>query len=209
MTVGTENGLVMKRIGIGVLWVLAATGTATLTHAAVTLAGNEVAARPATPVAASDVAARLAVPETVATSVAPATTMPDLPEVTVTSEGGAVVPPPVTTTVPQVSTTTTTAAATTTTAVAPSTEWKTVSGVGTVGVAVQGSAVSFVSASPVNPYRAEVTNAGPETVEVEFESEGSEFKVVAEVEGGVLVWRVIEEGDSGGSGDSDEGSDDD
>lgn len=203
----------MRRIAIGMLWVLAATGTATLTHAAVTLAGNEVADRPAVPVAASDVAARLAVPDTTVPATTTPATTPDPSETTVTSEGGATVPPPITTTIPQVSTTTPTiaVAGTTTTGAAPSTEWKTVSGVGTVGVAVQGSAVSLVSASPMNPYRAEVTNAGPEKVEVEFEAEDSEFKVIAAVEGGVLVWRVIEESEegSGDSGGSDEGSGDD
>src|SRR3972149_1136305 len=77
------------------------------------------------------------------------------------------------------------------------TEWKTVSGVGVVGVFIDGDEVSLISASPANPYHAEVEENGPERVEVKFEAESSEYRVRAEVRDGRLVWEVSSGGGDG------------
>ena len=42
----------------------------------------------------------------------------------------------------------------------------------------------------MNPYHAEVEENGPDRVEVKFESESAEYKVRAEVQDGILEWRV-------------------
>ncbi len=59
-----------------------------------------------------------------------------------------------------------------------------------MGVSVSGDDVSLASASPMNPYHAEVEENGPDRVEVKFESESAEYTVRAEVQDGILEWRV-------------------
>jgi hypothetical protein len=178
----------LKRIGVVAVWLLATLGTASLTYAAVSQAGEAVGDNPAVPVAASDIAAR------VSTTVAGATT-------TVATTIGTTTTPTTDGTVGSTTTSipsATTAAATTTTGAAAHTEWKTVPGVGTVGVSVSGGSVSLVSAQPVAPFYVELERGGPEQVVVKFESEGSEYQVQAEVHQGALVWEV-----SGGGDESD------
>jgi hypothetical protein len=111
---------------------------------------------------------------------------------------------PVTPTTAPTGVTTTTVASTTatTTAAAATQHWKTVPGVGTVGVAVSGGSVTLVSATPVAPYQVDVEDGGPEKVEVEFDSEAAEYRVRAEIRDGQLVWDVEQ---SGSGGDDDDG----
>ena len=175
----------LKRLGVMLLWLLATIGTASLTYAAVTQADRAIGDAPAGPVAGADIAARISTTTAPAadTTVA-ATTTTTLPPV---SGSTTTLAPSVTVTSPP-----TTVTASTTTSAAASTEWKTVPGVGTVGVAVSGDSVTFRSAQPVAPYRADVEDDGPESVVVEFESESADYVVRAEVRDGQLVWEVIE-----------------
>lgn len=180
--------MVLKRLGVIVVWLLATLGTASLTYAAVSQAGGAMGDAPAVPVAAADIAAR------VSTTVAVPATLPTEPSPTVSADG-------TTTSVGGETSTTvaspTTAAAsggtsptTTTTAPPAHTEWKTIPGVGTVGVSVRGDSVTLVSAQPVAPYDVDVEYSGPDHVEVEFNSGETEYKVHAEAEGGVVSWQV-------------------
>ena len=178
----------LKRIGVVVVWLLATLGTAALTYAAVSQADRAVSDDPAMPVSAADIAAR------VSTAV---TTAPEGSTSTSTTAPVASTTSVATTATAPVTTTTTPAATTTTTAPQSQTEWKTVSGVGVVGVFIDGDEVSLISASPVNPYHAEVEENGPERVEVKFEAESSEYRVRAEVRDGRLVWEVSSGGGDG------------
>ncbi len=181
----------LKRLGVIVVWLLATLGTASLTYAAVSQAGGAVSDTPAVPVAAADIVAR------VSTTAAASTTLPlELPTTLPTEV-------PTTSIVSGTSTTTavspgttvasggsTTTSATTTTTPSAHTEWKTIPGVGTVGVSVSGDSVTLVSAQPVAPYDVDVEHSGPDRVEVEFDSGASEYKVIAEAEAGVVSWQV-------------------
>jgi hypothetical protein len=70
-----------------------------------------------------------------------------------------------------------------------------------VGVAVSGSSVTLVSATPVAPYDVDVEDDGPEKIDVEFESETHDYRVRAEVDGGELIWQVTESSDGDDDGD--------
>jgi hypothetical protein len=72
--------------------------------------------------------------------------------------------------------------------------------VGTVGVAVSGGTVTLVSATPVTPYHVDVEDDGPEKVEVEFDSESTEYQVRAFVDDGELIWEVDQSGEGGEGG---------
>lgn len=196
----------LRRFGVVLLWILATLGTATLTYAAVSQAGGAVGDAPAAPVASAEIAARVSTTST--TTVAPGSTTTVVPETTaaVVPETTAAVVPETTTTAAAASTsttpqttssivTTTTAAATTTTVSAPHTEWKTVTGVGSVAVSVSGNTVAFVAAQPVAPFGVSVEESGPERVEVKFEAEDVEWRVRAEAEGGVVRWEVESDDD--------------
>lgn len=200
----------LKRFGVVLAWLLAALGTASLTYAAVSQAGRAVGDDPAMPVSASDIAARVSTTITAASDTvtaldgATSTTEPGAATTVVVPTGPGTTAPGSATTMTTAPTTTTSASASTTTTSATTTtaaahtEWKTVSGVGVVGVSVAGDQVTLVSASPVDPYHAEVEENGPERVEVKFESESAEYRVRAEVRDGQLVWEV-----SSSSGDDD------
>lgn len=169
-----------------VVWLLATLGTASLTYAAVSQAGGAASDSPAMPVSAAEITARVSTTTTVASS---STTSQDIATSTTTSTTS------VTTTTTLSTGSTTSTPSTTSTTTAPHTEWKTVSGVGVVGVSVSGETVSLVSASPVDPYHAEVEDNGPERVEVKFESESLEYQVRAEVRNGILEWEVTTSSD--------------
>ncbi len=184
----------MRRLGVVVLWLLAALGTASLTYAAVSSAGSAVGENPSPPVAGADIAARISTTtsgvEIVVTSTSlPVTTAvpPSMPLTTTTLAGGG--------TSTTVSTTTVTTTTGTTTQ-----HWKTVPGGGTVGVAVSGGSVTLVSATPVAPYQVDVEDDGPEKVEVEFDSEAAEYRVRAEIHDGQLIWQVEQSGEGGDDG---------
>ena len=161
------------------MWLLATLGTASLTYAAVSQAGRAVGDTPAVPVAAADIAARVSTSVAVSSTVAAEPSTTSSTDVTTTSVGSA---------------NTSTTSTTSTTAPTAHTEWKTVPGVGTVGVSVSGDSVTFVSAQPVAPYDVDVEHSGPGYVEVEFwasEASGeTEYKVRAEAEDGVVSWQV-------------------
>lgn len=181
----------LKRLGVILLWLLATIGTASLTYAAVTQADRAIGDAPAGPVAGADIAARISTttaPVEEATAATTTTTTLSL----VTDSTATTVSPSTTIASPP-----TTVSASPTTTAAASTQWKTVPGVGTVGVAVSGDSVTFKTAQPVAPYDVDVEDDGPETVVVEFESESADYLVRAEVRDGQLVWEVIEslEGD--------------
>jgi hypothetical protein len=185
-----QNDGVLKRLGVILLWLLATVGTASLTYAAVTQADRAVTDAPAGPVAGADIAARIATTTTaagtdttgaVATTTTTTVTVPTTAVTSTTVVTGTTLSPP-----------TTTAASTTTTSAA-SPQWKTVPGVGTVGVSVAGTAVTLISATPVAPYSVDVEAAGPEKVEVDFESGETRYRVRAEVVDGELDWDVSQE----------------
>lgn len=191
-------GAMLRKVGVVLLWLLATLGTASLTYAAVSSAGSAVGVDPSPPVAGADIAARISTTTSSTDAAAPPTSLP----------GTTAVPPsmPVSpTTIPTGATTTTvaTTTASTTTSGAPTQHWKTVPGVGTVGVAVSGGSVTLVSATPVAPYQVDIEDDGPEKVEVEFDSDGADYKVRAMVRDGQLVWETESEG--GGGGDDDDG----
>ena len=184
-----QNDGVLKRLGVILLWLLATIGTVSLTYAAVTQADRAVTDAPAGPVAGADIAARIATTTTTAgtdtTGAVVTTTTVTVPATAVTATTvvtGTTLSPP-----------TTAAASTTTTTSAASPQWKTVPGVGTVGVSVAGTAVTLVSATPVAPYSVDVEDDGPEKVEVEFESGETRYRVRGEVVDGELVWDVSQE----------------
>lgn len=181
----------LKRLGVIVVWLLATLGTASLTYAAVSQADRAVGDAPAVPVAAADIAAR------VSTTVPVSSTLPAEPSTTT--------PAGVTTTSVAVTTSTTTLASSSATGApgttiatstssgttqAAHTEYKTIPGVGTVGVSVSGDSVTLLSVQPVAPYDFEVEHSGPEQVEVEFWWGENEHKVRAEAEDGVVAWQV-------------------
>jgi len=184
-----QNDGVLKRLGVILLWLLATVGTVSLTYAAVTQADRAVTDAPAGPVAGADIAARIATTTTAAgtdtTGAVVTTTTVTVPATAVTATTvvtGTTLSPP-----------TTAAASTTTTTSAASPQWKTVPGVGTVGVSVAGTAVTLVSATPVAPYSVDVENDGPERVEVDFESGETRYRVRAEVVDGEIDWDVSQE----------------
>jgi hypothetical protein len=186
----------LRRIGVLVVWILATMGTAALTYAAVSSAGRAVGENPAAPVAGAAIAARISTTTLSVTDGSSSTTV-SLPEPTITSPTGP------TTTISGTTnpTVTTTTVVTGTTSGAATQHWKTVPGVGTVGVSVSGDTVLLVSVTPVSPYHVDVKDDGPEKVEVEFDSESAEYNVRATIEDGELLWVVEQSGEGGGDGD--------
>ena len=182
------NGM-LKRIAVVVVWMMATLGTASLTYAAVSQAGEAVGDNPAVPVNAADIAARVSTTTTTTLGAATPTTdgVTGTTGVTTTTVISSTTAATTTTSVPV---TTTTGGFTTTTTAASHTEWKTVPGVGTVGVSVTGDSVFLQSATPVTPYAVDDVDDGPDRVEVEFKAEGSEYHIRAEVRDGTLVWEV-------------------
>ena len=207
-----HNAGMGRRIALIVGWVLATFATGLVAWGAVRLAGTQVSTQAVRPLSASEVAA-LPEPEpapvptvTVAPTTAPpptsapppvVTTAP--PESTVSSQPTAppettptteatpttIPPPPSSTSTTTTSTTTTT----TTTTAPPETEVRTYhSAGGSVTIVVGPGTVELGGATPASGYTAEVKKAGPDQVEVEFESisEGPDFKFKAEWENGVL-----------------------
>lgn len=174
----------LKRIAVILVWVVATVGTASLTYGAVTAAGRGIEDRPGVPVASQDIAVRLTTttvdisspPTTMAstTTDAPPTTAP---ATTVTSPS---------TSAPTTTATTATSAGTTTAAF---TDFRTTPG-GTVGVRVDGATVTLISVQPAPGFSQKIKDQGPEKVDVEFESETAEYRIVAEVEHGSLEWKV-------------------
>jgi hypothetical protein len=189
-----EDGSVLKRLGVLLIWVLATIGTASLTYAAVTQADRAVGDNPTLPVAGADIAAQI--PVTTTTAPTSSTTGAVITTTTIGVPTSGVTTTTLATSTTATSPPTTAGASTTTTvATASSPQWKTVPGVGTVGVAVSGSSVTLVSATPVAPYHIEVDDNGPEKVDVKFESETMEYRVRAEIIGGTLTWSVTNSAD--------------
>ncbi|MFH1104621.1 MAG: hypothetical protein V1757_06725 [Actinomycetota bacterium] len=182
----------LKRIGIVTAWVVATFATATITLAAVGRAGSEVSDRPAMPISGAELAARFATSTTTrtvldttvttgttATTTQPVTTTRIVPDTTVTSGTTAMTTQPVTTTEPGSTTSTTTTGAQNLTYEQP--------GVGRVTISVQGSSVTYVSSVVLGSgFHAEVSDHGPEQVEVHFEGEESEYRFTASVQDGTL-----------------------
>jgi hypothetical protein len=183
-----DNGGVLKRLGVIIVWLLATLGTASLTYAAVSQAGRAVGDTPAVPVAAADIAARVSTSVAVSSTLAAEPSTTSSTDITTTSIGAGTS----TTTLASSGTTTASGSTSTTGTTTPSahTEYKTIPGVGTVGVSVSGDSVTLVSVQPVAPYDFEVEHSGPDHVEVEFTSVVTEYKVRAEVENGVVSWLV-------------------
>ncbi|HEX9977312.1 MAG TPA: hypothetical protein VGB41_01680 [Acidimicrobiia bacterium] len=186
----------LKRIGIVAAWVVATFATATITLAAVGRAGGEVSDRPAMPISGAELAARFATSTTTrtvlditvtsgttATTTEPVTTTRIVPDITVTSGTTATTTQPATTNEPG-STTSTTPPTTTTGAQKLTYEQP---GVGRVTISVQGSSVTYVSSVVLGSgFHAEVSDHGPEQVEVHFEGEESEYTFTASVHDGTL-----------------------
>ncbi|MBI5158068.1 MAG: hypothetical protein HZA58_08680 [Acidimicrobiia bacterium] len=178
----------LRRLGVIVVWLLATLGTASLTYAAVSQAGGAMGDAPAVPVAAADIAARVSTTVSSTLLTEPSTTAS---ADTTTTSVGAATPTTVAafsgTTVASGSTNTTSASTTATQG--SHTEYRTIPGVGTVGVSVSGDSVTLVSVQPVAPYDFEVEYSGPDQVEVEFWGD-NEYKIHAEAEDGVVSWQV-------------------
>lgn len=187
----------LRRIGVVVIWSLATLGTASLTYAAVSSAGRAVGNDPSAPVAGAEIAARISTTTTttIAAVEGSSTTTFAFGETTITT---ATTLPGTTTTAPAGPPTT--AAPVVTTTATTTQHWKTVPGVGTVGVAVSGDEVTLVSATPVTPFHVDVEDDGPEKVEVEFDSESAEYQVRATVQDGELVWEVDQSGEGSEGG---------
>ena len=163
----------LKRIGIVAAWVVATFATATITLAAVGRAGSEVSDRPAMPISGAELAARFATSTTARTVL----------DTTVTSGTTATTTQPATTTEPG-STTSTTPPTTTIGAQHLTYEQP---GVGRVTISVQGSSVTYVSSVVLGSgFHAEVSDHGPEQVEVHFEGEEGEYTFTASVHDGTL-----------------------
>ncbi len=205
-----------KRIGVVVIWVLAAVGTTSITLAAVSQVGGQVTEQAAGPIDSAELAAARAAaiaqtpavtPESTVASagseptatstiawvdVGSASTVPEAAEATSTTT---------TTTAPAVTPSTTAAPTTTTTpppttTVAPEQVTTTLIG-GKVTVQRSGSNVTLVSAVPHSGFWAEVESSGPISVSVEFESESHESKYEAKVDGGLLDIQVEEHEEDG------------
>ena len=177
---------VLKRIGFIVAWVVATFATATITLVAVGRAGSEVSERPAVPISSSELAARFAASTTVAgaTSATPVTTAAGA-ETTVAADVSSV-PTTISTTTTQPAGTTSPAAATSTTTTAQNLTYEQ-PGVGRVTISRSGSEVAYVTSVVLGSgYHAEVSNDGPEKVEVKFEGDSNEYVFTARVVDGVL-----------------------
>jgi hypothetical protein len=190
-TSGTDdNGMVLKRIGIVLVWLAATLGTATLTLAAVGRAGSEVSDRPAVPISGAELAARFA-----STTIAGVSTT----QAGTTSEvGGTTTDGATTTVVADSAPTTATTVATTETAstfdgtvTTETSQTQTFEkrDVGRVTIKVKGPEVIYVSSVVLGSgYSVHLEDTGAESgrVVVTFEGGDAEFTFTARVVGGSL-----------------------
>lgn len=195
----------MRRLSLFGAWLLVLVLTTTLAWQIVSAADDRVSDRPntalnvaapsldpdpTTSTLASD--ATTTIPEPVSTSaVSTSTTVPSSTSSTSTTVGSA---PPTDPTPPD-TTTTTTPDTTTTTVSAWSARTIPTSG-GTVVVKYRPGEVVLQTATPAAGFQAEVEDAGPPEVEVDFESESTKVEVNAEWKDGELDIEVEESDDS-------------
>jgi len=181
----------MKRVGVVVVWVLAAVGTTSITLAAVSQVGGQVTERAVGPIDSADLAA------------ARAAAMAQAP--TATQEGPApqTIGDTVTTPIPRVDISPTSTAPQAVSAI-PTTSVPAVEQVtttltgGTVTVNRSGSTVTLVSAVPNSGFWTELEESGPGQVVLEFESSSHGSNYEAAVANGKLDIRTEEHQEDGG-----------
>jgi len=178
-----------KKVGVVVVWVLAAVGTTSITLAAVSQVGGQVIEGAAAPIDSAEIAAARAAIAAGPEPVQPATP-PTIGSSTTTSTVAWVDVGSASTAVSPVATTSAASPA----LVEPVQVTTTLEG-GSITVQRSGSTLTLVSALPNSGYWVELDASGPTVISVEFESEVHDSYYEATVVDGELSIKTSEEAD--------------